>query len=162
MTLPSALQEITQTLRSRIEKANSSNCEHLPKIAWDHVQALRTYVNSQVAINEPCVEVLTACRIYKHELKASGDAGLIDHTAIENAKQLALATINHLEEALRGAQPSEAAQILRLPWRSRNDERDDPSEIGHLLGLSSAIRLFVIADYQSSQRWDSNTHPARQ
>jgi hypothetical protein len=124
MTLPFALQEITQTLRSRIEKANSSNCEGLPKIAWDHVQALRTYVDSQVAINEPCVKVLTACRIYTHELKASGEAGLIDNTPIENAKQLALATINHLEEALHGAQPSEAAQILRLPWRSRNGEHE--------------------------------------
>jgi hypothetical protein len=116
MTLPFALQEITQTLRLRIEKANSSNCERLPKIAWDHVQALRTYVNSQVAINEPCVKVLTACRIYTHQLRASGEARLIDNTALENAKQLALATIDQLEEALHGAQPSEAAQILRLPW----------------------------------------------
>jgi hypothetical protein len=124
MTLPPALQEITQTLRSRIEKANSSNWEGLPKIAWDYVQALRTYVNSQVAINEPCVKVLTACRIYTHELKASGEAGLIDNTAIENAKQLALATIDHLEEALHAAEPSEAARILRLPWRSWNGEHE--------------------------------------
>ena len=118
MPLPLALQEITQTLRSRIEKANSSNCEGLPKIAWDYVQALRTYVNSQAAINEPCVEVLTACRNYAHELKTSGEAGLVDNKAIEHAKQLALASIDRLEETLHEAEPSEAARILRLPWRS--------------------------------------------
>ena len=76
-----------------------------------------------MTINEPRVEVLTASRIYTHELKASGDAGLIDNTAIENAKQLALDSIDHLEAALQDAQPSEAAQILRLSW-TRNGEHE--------------------------------------
>jgi hypothetical protein len=49
---------------------------------------------------------------------ASGEAGLIDNKAIENAKQLALASIDGLEETLHEAEPSEAARILRLPWRS--------------------------------------------
>ena len=67
--------------------------------------------------------MLAACRIYTHKLKANGDAGLIDNTAIENAKQLALDAIDHLEAALQDAQPSEAAQILRLSW-TRNGEHD--------------------------------------
>jgi hypothetical protein len=101
MTLPPALREITQTLRSRVEKANPGNWEGLRNSAWDYVQALRTYVNSQAAINEPCVKVVTTCRNYAHELKASGEAGLIDNKAIENAEQLALTSIDRLEDTTR-------------------------------------------------------------
>ena len=75
-------------------------------------------MNSQAAINEPCVNVLTACRVYTHELRLSGDAKSTNNKAVEEAKQTALTTIDHLEQALDDAEPSDAAQILRLPWTS--------------------------------------------
>jgi hypothetical protein len=60
--------------------------------------------------------VLTACRIYADELKVSGETGCANGTAVEDAKQVALVTIDHLEEALHEAEPSQTARILRLPW----------------------------------------------
>src|SRR5689334_7504531 len=98
MAIPPALRELTQRLRTHVEKANADNWELLHKRTWDYVQALRTYVNSQAAINEPCVKVLTACRVYTQELRASGEATSINIKAVEEAKQTALTMIDYLEQ----------------------------------------------------------------
>ena len=109
IAIPHALRELTQRLRTDVEKANANNWELLHKTAWDYVQALRTYVNSQAAINEPCIKVLAACRVYTHELRVSGEARSTNNKAVEEAKQAALTTIDHLEQALHDAEPSDAA-----------------------------------------------------
>ena len=96
----------------------------------DYVQALRTYVNSQAAINEPCIKVLAACLVYTHELRVSGEARSTNNKAVEEAKQAALTTIDHLEQALHDAEPSDAARILKIVMdvlaRSTTERRDPP------------------------------------
>jgi hypothetical protein len=116
MTIPRALLELTDVLRLNVELADASNWERLRRTAWDYVQAIRSYVDSPGTINDACIKTLAACRDFTHALKASSEARLADHIGVENAKQLALFSIDELQAALQGAEPSNTARILRLPW----------------------------------------------
>jgi hypothetical protein len=116
MTVPNTLANFTQMLRTEVERADMTSWRSLLKNSVAHVENMRAYLKLTPLIDEACSTAVVRCQEYA---KAIGDRGILyspKEPATEQARQLALISIDELEDRLKDAKPSDHANMLALGW----------------------------------------------
>lgn len=117
MPLPEPLADFITGARSSIERAHPFNVAQSVRAAATMLQTLRTYVVPTPEMNAAFGDALA--RIIEFHDEVDNQSGLARKIpdAVENARQIAMLSIEQLGTALRDAGPSEDAQALGLDWQ---------------------------------------------
>jgi hypothetical protein len=116
MTVPSQLSGYTKMLRTEIEQAGLPGWRSLYDNAYAHVENLRALIKRTPEIDEACDEVIARSREYAKEIRNRGPLFSLKDKASQQAYQLALLSVEKLEDRLHDATPSDRARALRLDW----------------------------------------------
>lgn len=116
MPLPESLADFVTGARSSIERAHPLNVSQAVRAATVMLHTLRSYVVPSPELTAAFGGALARIAEFHEEVEDQSRRARKAPAAIENARQIAMLSIDSLALALTDAKPSDEAQALGLDW----------------------------------------------
>ena len=116
MPLPDVLASEIDALRSIVRTADTISASYQGGNALGCLQNLRDYVEPDTQTDEALEAVANRCGALMDEITFRSTITRVGDPALDDARQMALAAIDDLEERLALARPSNRANILGIGW----------------------------------------------
>ena len=116
MPLPDVLASEIDALRSIVRTADTISARYQGGNALGCLENLRDYVELDTQTDEALEAVANRCGALMDEITFRSTITRVSDPALDDARQMALAAIDDLEERLALARPSNRANILGIGW----------------------------------------------
>jgi tagatose-1,6-bisphosphate aldolase non-catalytic subunit AgaZ/GatZ len=116
MTLPQPLSECINGARHFIRDAHSFNVTAAAGNAEQMLRTAKAYVRPEPALNAAFTDAIGCIADFHEEVVDQNTLTAKVTSVIENARQIALLSIDRLADALVDAKPSEEAAAIGLDW----------------------------------------------
>jgi hypothetical protein len=114
--VPESLAVHITMLRTALRRAGMHNWRALNRDITSCAEALRYYAKSTPEIEACLVQVTTRCNAFAQYVSEKGPIYSPNDSEAQRLRKKAGVAIDALEGALEGAEPSDEARDLNVPW----------------------------------------------